>query len=128
MKSTKSGIAIALVSAALLGGCATIAEYPEQPPLTTGGSVEISRISIHVVTDLDELQKKCLNRSMNYIVYACAYPGLGYPDPKKSVCTIFAFMPENREDAVKVALLGHEAWHCFGAAHVNLITASAYGR
>ena len=128
MKATKRGIATALVSAALLGGCATIAEYPEQPPVTTSGSVEISKISIHVVTDLDDLQKKCLNRSMHHIVYACAYPGIGYPDPKKSVCTIFAFMPASREDAIKVALLGHEAWHCFGAAHVNISTASAYGR
>jgi hypothetical protein len=32
-------------------------------------------------------------------------------------CVIFAVEPRNFQDQQRLAVLGHEAWHCFGAKH-----------
>ena len=32
-------------------------------------------------------------------------------------CTIYAPMPKSFNDKAGLQLLGHEAWHCFGAKH-----------
>jgi hypothetical protein len=32
-------------------------------------------------------------------------------------CLIIAVEPENFQDRERLAVLGHEAWHCFGARH-----------
>jgi hypothetical protein len=114
-----------VVSAWLLAGCQTLAEYPHQPSITTGGSVERSTIHIHVVRDFAELQRKCLNSDPNYVVYACAYPSVDYVTPKKSLCTIFTALPDNRDDTARIAILGHETWHCFGATHIDARFAAA---
>jgi hypothetical protein len=113
-----ASIAFAAI-ASLLGGCYTLAEYPEQPPITTGGSVERSRVRFNAVGGLDELQSKCMNRDPGFLTYACAYPYVEQATPKRSICTIFALAPEDSRDTAKLAVLGHELWHCFGAAHVD---------
>ena len=127
----KTGIAkwVAMaVSGWILAGCHTMVQYPDQPPLTTAGSVERSRVRFNVVRDLDELQAKCMNRDPNYFVYACAYPYIDHMNPKRSVCTVFAFLPDGPADTTKIAILGHEVWHCFGAAHIDARAVAAHYR
>ena len=119
MKGSVTRAGAVAASLCVLAGCHVLSEYPEQPPITTGGSVERSRVRFSAVRDVGELQGKCMNRDPRILHYACAYPSIEHMNPKRSVCTIFALLPEGADDTVKLAILGHELWHCFGAAHVD---------
>jgi hypothetical protein len=40
-------------------------------------------------------------------------------------CLIIAVEPDNFQDRERLAVLGHEAWHCFGARHAESARAPA---
>jgi hypothetical protein len=128
MRNIQSLAAALLAATSLsLGGCHTLSQYPDQPPITTGGSVETSRVRFHVVASLEALQAKCMNHNPGLVFYACAYPQIDPIDPKRSVCTVFVLEPRGVEDGAMIAILGHEVWHCFGARHLE-VQAAAWRR
>jgi hypothetical protein len=43
--------------------------------------------------------------------------GCSMMDKKGKRCLVFAVEPTNFQDRNRLAVLGHEIWHCFGAKH-----------
>jgi hypothetical protein len=37
-----------------------------------------------------------------------------------NVCEIYTVQPKNFDDTKNLTILGHEAWHCFGATHKSM--------
>jgi hypothetical protein len=45
--------------------------------------------------------------------------GCAMLDDEGENCVIFAVEPDDFQDRQRLAVLGHEAWHCFGAKHAE---------
>lgn len=56
----------------------------------------------------------CGAGSTQVTVHGCA---IRAPDSDK--CIVFAVQPEHFDDAGRLAVLGHELWHCQGARHAS---------
>lgn len=107
-------LAILLPWAALaaLFGCAHhVTAYPEQGALERRAIVSYAYIAVQWVTRVDDIE------GCKGLVYGCAHVVID--DQGYGHCTIFVFQPEDFNDYLRLAMLGHEFWHCLGARHVE---------
>lgn len=102
-----------LVSFAFLTGCYSITHYPEQQHTISKSTITHTEVKVIWHKDVDEMPKEC-KRFSNATLYGCA---MVFKNEKKSVCILHAIEPNNFNDTAKLAVLGHEFWHCLGARH-----------
>lgn len=101
-----------VLCALLISGCAhQIAEYPQQPSLVTRSTITDAMIHVEFVADVDAVKRACAPHAFPYACSTVRFVG------NAAVCTITAVEPRDFNDGALMALLGHEAWHCFGARH-----------
>lgn len=100
-----------------LTGCAyQVTAYPDQPELTAGIDNSISEVLLRVTwhNDVDSVDKACQLNKKNFVTYGCAKwvisGGISY-------CVVQALPPKDFNDQVRLKVLGHEVFHCFGAKH-----------
>lgn len=106
-------IAVGLVMAV---GCEhKVTEYPRQPEMTQGPTRDRVIIYPNWVVDVDAIARAC---GRQHLTYGCAVPGdLG---PANWKCDIYIQGPIDFNDVPKLAVLGHEVLHCFGAKHKEM--------
>lgn len=91
----------------LLLGCHSISQYPTQPPTTSKAIFDQVNLKVNWVTNIDVIAKACESRNTTY---GCAVKN-------GSSCVIYVVEPIDFNDVPKLAMLGHEVWHCLGARH-----------
>jgi hypothetical protein len=105
----------ALILALTLGAtiaCAhQITGYTQQPKTLARADRDSVLVIVRWVRGVDDLVDHC-DPVPGVIVYACAIP-------RGPVCTVWAVQPDDFDDATKLAILGHELWHCLGAQHAR---------
>lgn len=97
----------------LLAACATT-----ETPLRKDFSLQTS--IIHWVRTPDQAAADAMCRKLNITATGQDFPyrsgtigGCATFDPAAGTCTIYAPMPAFVEDQQRMAILGHEALHCF---------------
>ena len=76
------------------------------------GAYEIHKFTIEV-RYVDDLMQIPINDGYNHPKYL----GLGYPDPKTGICTVYVQKPSGADDIYKLEILGHELLHCTDGAY-----------
>jgi hypothetical protein len=98
-----------------LAACAyQITGYTHQPELTQNATVNRTTITVHWTDDVDEISRLC---GSDKIYVGCA--DVVMVSPTTSRCTMWLPQPKDFNDEVRLKILGHEAWHCFGARHAR---------
>ena len=100
-----------------LSGCST---NPRQyttwtPPVADGTAVSIELI---LVDNQQQLSEKCGRRmgKPSKLFLGCAVKLLRSPDATPA-CVVYGIVPESRDDVPRLAVIGHELLHCYGAEH-----------
>lgn len=95
------------------------------PDANYGIKYKTLRASIYNTADIEvawadpiEVDKKCRKwaphlRNESMLLGGCARSKPGDTD----TCQIIVAEPRSFEDHLRLNLLGHEVWHCFGATH-----------
>lgn len=107
-------VLLLLLVSILLTGCHSIDAYPNtQSPLLSKSTVNSVYVHVRWHKSVDTLTDACTND--NRLMYGCAY---FTTIENKNFCVIHAIEPKDFGDAAKMAILGHEFWHCLGARHL----------
>lgn len=104
-------VALMLAMAGLPGCEYKIADYPTAPPMIAPPSKGQVTVAIYWHEGVDEIAKFCQINTSG-IVYECS---ISLPGDK---CVIHAVKPKDFNDQARIALLGHEFFHCLGAQHL----------
>lgn len=104
----------ALALCASVAACYQITGAAPQPPMSRAPTVTHTYIAVNWVEDVDAIAKAC-NGEMGAIIVGCAH--VEFIEADTSVCTIWAPQPHDFNDLVRLVILGHEVFHCFGARH-----------
>lgn len=102
---------------ALLASCDyAVTGYDRQPVETRGPTFDRVIIYPHWVKDVDEIVRggHCTVEPGQTDVGCADVADLG---PGNVKCDLYAQQPKDFNDAARLAVLGHEAFHCFGAKH-----------
>lgn len=91
----------------LLLGCHSINYYPEQRKITSRSTIDQINLRVIWTTNIDEIAKACGSKR---VTYGCAIA-------INNSCVIYVVEPIDFNDTPKLAMLGHEVWHCLGAKH-----------
>jgi hypothetical protein len=107
--------ALGLLGGMALAACAyQITGYTHQPDLVRNAVVNRTTITVNWTDDVDEISKIC---GSDRIAVGCAK--VLPVSPTMNLCTIWVPQPKDFNDEVRLAILGHEALHCFGADHAR---------
>ena len=108
-------ILLSLVISLAMGGCAEF-EYARDvaPTVMTNGGQSDGEIRVVWRFGTPEyIHRMCSIREGGPIIHGCAARN---PDGKS--CVIYVVQPRNFQDDGRLAVLGHEFWHCLGARHL----------
>jgi hypothetical protein len=107
------GLLVGLLFAGLLGCEHQVTGYPPQPEQTHPADRDRVIVYIHWTEDVDEIARQCARP--HALTYGCEVPTqLGPSDWK---CDVYVQQPRDFNDVPRLAVLGHETLHCFGALH-----------
>lgn len=107
-------VLLPLLASVLLTGCYSITKYPDlELPTITKSTTTTVKVYVQWHESVDSITKACSDNK-NILIYGCA---VSFTSKENSICIIHAMEPKNFSDAPKLAILGHEFWHCLGARH-----------
>lgn len=117
IKTTVTKALLALTMSVLLVGCSTTTDpgtprYNVWVPPTAGEAV----VSITLLKDPIRLRDVCgllLESRNDYLGCSATIRR----DDGKMICKIYAYAPTDFNDGARLAIIGHELLHCYGAAH-----------
>lgn len=102
-------LVFALALAATAACAFQITGYTEQPKTLSKATMDRTSVEIHWVKDVDALFEHC-TQTPGIVIVACARR-------EWWTCQVWAVQPDDFNDVAKLAILGHEIWHCLGAQH-----------
>lgn len=73
----------------------------------------VATISMFWQRNTEEVTKKCNSLGLTYSANGCARSN----PTNINICEVYVVEPANFDDKTRLAILGHEVWHCFGAKH-----------
>lgn len=100
-----------------VAACYQVTDYGPQPKMTLDAWRDRVVVYTHWVNDVKEILEACpeLDPSKTKIFEGCAVSEMIAED--QWICNIYVQKPVDFNDEARLATLGHETFHCFGAVH-----------
>lgn len=95
-----------------LVACHQVTGYPPVGATTSGPTDDRALVVVTYVKDVDDILKVCPRT--NETLYGCARLDSSIDPP---ICRVTLQEPADFNDEARLAVLGHEVWHCLGAQH-----------
>lgn len=103
----------AAAAAVFISSCHQVTEVPTVGKTTQQPNRDRVIVYVEFVSDIDEISKFC--PELEGALYGCARSEQIGPD--EWVCRVKVQKPADFNDHPRLAVLGHEAYHCLGAKH-----------
>jgi hypothetical protein len=102
-----------------LGACASTESFQYARDVgsraqTQGAAARGEVLVVWMFGTPDWVSTMCAAREGQGVVHGCAMQ-----DPDSDRCLLFMVQPSDYQDRDRLAVMGHELWHCQGSRHVG---------
>jgi predicted RNA binding protein YcfA (HicA-like mRNA interferase family) len=117
MKRIPQWAAAVLAAALLAGGCASTEGFQYARDVGSHGQTEKAQAQGEVLVvwkfgTQEWVSTMCAKRLDQGVVHGCAMR-----DPGSDRCLLILVQPTDYQDRDRLAVMGHELWHCQGSRH-----------
>lgn len=117
MKRIKRWMPAMLAAAMLAGGCASTGSFEYARDVGSHGQTQNAAAHGEVVVvwrfgTPEWVSTMCAKRLDQGVVHGCAMR-----DPGSDRCLLILVQPTDYQDRDRLAVMGHELWHCQGSRH-----------